>query len=161
MALANVLIHAPGGQHMPAAKSFKTEAGSTAIVAGDLVKVGGTGGNFAVQAADGEPTTAAPILGVASSTSSHTASLNGSVDVLIPTADMVWEAKAKVAASVDTEAELLAVLNDRVPMDLTAGVWTIDAAAGDGATNGCRIVGGDPSKSVVHFVFLPNATNMA
>lgn len=50
--------------------------------------------------------------------------------------------KAKTAANVDTDSELLGVLWDVVPIDLTTGVYTIDeTAAAD--TSGFTIVDGN------------------
>ena len=159
MARGNISIVRPGGLYFPPSMQFRTEAGSTAIVAGEPVKLGGTGSNFAILMIDGDPelaggVSADTVIGVASTDGTHTAAANGVVDVLLPLGGVVFSARALTVGSVDTDAELLGVLNDRVVFDLTAGVFTVDAAAGDSATNGIRIVGGDINTSQVHFVFL-------
>lgn len=59
--------------------------------------------------------------------------------------------RAKVAANVDTDAELLLILGDFVTFDLTTAVYTIDdTAAAD--TSGLQIVDGNPAKSMLDVV---------
>lgn len=59
--------------------------------------------------------------------------------------------RAKTAANVDTDAELLAILWDVVLFDLTSTAYTIDdAAAGD--TSGLTIRDGNPAKSTLDVV---------
>ncbi len=59
--------------------------------------------------------------------------------------------KAKTAANVDTDAELLAILHDEVLFDLTSGVYTIDDTAAAN-TSGLEIVDGIPSKGTLDVV---------
>ncbi len=56
--------------------------------------------------------------------------------------------KAKVAANVDTDAELLLVLFDAVDFDLTSAVYTIDDTAASNAS-GLNIVNGNTAKSTL------------
>lgn len=59
--------------------------------------------------------------------------------------------RAKTAANVDTDAELLLILGDFVLFDLTSTVYTIDdTAAAD--TAGLQIVDGNPAKSTLDVV---------
>lgn len=59
--------------------------------------------------------------------------------------------KAKTAANVDTDSELLGVIGDLVLFDLTSAVYTIDeTAAAD--TSALTIVDGIPSKSMLDVV---------
>jgi hypothetical protein len=139
--------------------TFRTEAAATAIYAGEPVKIGGTGSNYVVPLADAEPTTSADIMGIAASDSTQTASANGTVDVYLAVSDAVFECKAKTATTFDTDAEILAVLNDIVPFDLTSSTYTIDVAAAAG-TNGLRIVGGDPATQMVQFMILAQASSL-
>lgn len=163
MSVADITIVSPGGQHFPPSMRFKTEAASTAILVGEPVAIGGTGTNFVAVLADAKPITSdASFAGVAATTSTHTASANGVVDVLIPVTGLVYACKAKTASTFDTEAEILAVLNDNVYLDLTAGVYTVDIAnASAGGTGAFRIVGGDPSSQTVYMVMHTAGTFIA
>lgn len=59
--------------------------------------------------------------------------------------------KAKSAAAIDTDAELVAILEDFVLFDLTSSVYTIDqAAAAD--TSGLKIVDGNIYKGTLDVV---------
>lgn len=73
-----------------------------------------------------------------------------SVVVPIPSCTRM-RGRAKTAASVDTDAELLLILWDYVTFDLTTAVYTIDeTAAAD--SSGLTIVDGNPSKSTLDVV---------
>lgn len=77
------------------------------------------------------------IVGIAASTSTNTAALEGTVEVLLDVPGMVYLIAPNVAASFDTQAEYDALVGDRVLLDLTSSTYTI--LASDGATNGCVI----------------------
>lgn len=65
--------------------------------------------------------------------------------------------RAKTAANVDTDAELLAITYDAVLFDLTTAVYTIDdTAAAD--TSGLIIIDGNPVKSTLDVVVDARAT---
>jgi len=138
---------------------FRTEAGATAILAGEPVKIGGTGSNYVVPLADAEPTTSADIMGIASSNSTQTASADGYVDVWLADPSVEWSAKAESAAAVDTEAEILGLLNDIVAFNLAAGVYTV-ATGSAASTNGLRITGGNASQGTVTFRILNQASSL-
>lgn len=59
--------------------------------------------------------------------------------------------KAKVAANVDTDAELLLILGDLVDFDLTSSTYTIDDTAASNAS-GLEIVDGDTSKQTLDVI---------
>ena len=63
----------------------------------------------------------------------------------------IMRAKAKTAASVDTDAELVGILNDLVDFDLTAGVYTIDQTAASNAS-ALQIVNGNIQKQTLDVV---------
>lgn len=84
------------------------------------------------------------LIGIATSTSTQTASVAGTVDYLPLSPGQIYMISPKVAASWDTQAEYDALVGKRVLIDLTAGAYTILAA--DGATNGCVISPLDISK---------------
>lgn len=77
------------------------------------------------------------LMGIASSTSTQTASVAGTVKYKPLVPGVVYIASAKVAADVDTQAKYDALVNKRVLIDLTGGVYTMLSA--DGATSGCVI----------------------
>jgi len=139
---------------------WQTDAGDAAISAGDPVKLKAAGSPYVIGLVDGDNTigTDASIVGIAASDSTHTASADGVVDVYVPLPGIVYEAKAKTAASVDTEAEILAMCGDRKVLDLTDGVYTVDEAAADAAANGIIVVGGDAEKKTLHFLIRANGT---
>jgi len=75
--------------------------------------------------------------GVATTTSTETASAAGTVSVQPIDARTVYLISPNSAAAFDTQAEYNALVGDRVLLDKTAGAYTILAA--DGLTNGCVI----------------------
>lgn len=83
------------------------------------------------------PTTTNRIVGVASSTSTETASVSGLVNVIPVNDSQIWMIAPKVAATFNTQAKINALVGARVLLDLTSSVYTILAA--DGASNGCII----------------------
>ena len=160
MALADITIVDPAGQKFPPARQFRTESGGTTINAGEPCKVGGTGNNYVVPLGDGEPEISADVVvGVASTTSTETASADGVVDVLLALPGVVFRCDATTPANIDTDAELLAILNDRVTFDLTAGVYTVDEDEGDDADHGLRIIGGDIVNGTLDFFFRSSGTS--
>ena len=108
--------------------------------------------------ADGDGTTSQRFSGIAKSDSTETASAAGAVNLWLPLPGMVYQARAKTASTADTAAEIQALFAKRVVFDLTTGVWSVDAAAADAATNCLVIVGGDPNNSLLNFVYSPSGT---
>lgn len=137
----------------------RTEANATAILAGEPVKIGGTGTNYVVPAADAEPTSTTLGFGLATSNSTQTASTDGTVDVCLFDPCVTFRAKAKSAAAIDTEAELLGIINDLVLFDLTSGSYTVDTASANGAY-GLRILGGDVIQGTVDFNVVMQASQL-
>ncbi len=128
---------------------LRTEANVTlGIEAGDAIKIGGTGSNYASLCLDGDPEQGTDIfLGISRSGSTATAAANGTIDVELVGPGTVIEGKANTAANVDTDAELLAILLDFVCFDRSAataaGVITIDEnEASDTAIHGLMILDG-------------------
>ncbi len=116
-----------------------------------------------VASADASPTvvgtaTNVHFSGLAKSDSTDTASAAGLVTLWAPMPGILYGAKAKSAAAVDTAAEIRALGNKRVLLDLTADVWTVDTAATDSTSNGVIIFGGDPAANQVFFAISPNVT---
>jgi hypothetical protein len=161
MAKGDVRVIANGGLQAPPAGKYRTEAAATAIYTGEPVKVGGTGTNYVIPSADAEPVTSAPtFVGIAASDSEHTASADGDIDIILATPLVMFEAKAKSAAAVDTQAEINALLNDLVAFDLTSSTYTVDTASA-ASTNGLIITGGNTVLGTVYFRVRSGATVFA
>lgn len=158
MALGNIKIQDTPFGAMSTYR-WQTEAAATAILAGEPVKLKALGSPYVIPVADTEPIigTTTPIIGIAASSSTQTASADGYVDVYIPRPGMIYRAKAKTASTFDTLTEVNALCGDHVVFDLTTGVYTVDAAAGDGNTKGIMIVGGNPDTQEVYFTIRPAA----
>lgn len=161
MAKGDITIVDLGGSNVTPVRKYRTEAAGTAIYAGEPVKFGGTGNNYVVPLADGDPEVSTDrMIGIAASDSTQTASADGVVEVYVVTPGLtVMRAKATTAANVDTDAELLAVLNDRVAFDLAAGVYTVDENEGDDSGHGLQIVGGDIVNTTIDFVLRGDASS--
>lgn len=131
-------------------KEYRVASGATAINAGEPVNSlatlssGAASVNTVVVLTDGKPVIGTDnFIGIAAAAGTHTASAAGRVAVSRPYASVteIW-GKAKSAAAIDTDAELLAILGDAVLFDLTTGVYTIDQAAAVN-TAGLTIVDGN------------------
>ena len=129
---------------------FRTESNTTlGLAAGDLMMRGGTGGNYAVLVTDGAPTQGTDLLfGLSKSGATNTASADCVIDVLLVGQGTILEGKATTTANVNTDAKLLALLNDYVNCDRSAataaGVLTIDEdQGGTPATLSFCILDGD------------------
>lgn len=159
MAKGNIQIVDVGGYNTVPTKTFRTEANATAILLGEPLKLKVAGSEYVIPLADAEPVigTTTPVVGIAASASTQTASADGTVEVYMPRAGMIYRAKAKSAAAVDTDAELKAILNHRVLIDLTSGVYTVDQATVDAAPNGLVIVGGNILNGTLDFIIRESA----
>ncbi len=135
------------------ARKYRTQAAATAILPGEPVAISGS---YVVPLATATPTAAAKMLGIAKSASSHSATADGTVDVVVVEAGRtLMRAQAQTPANVDTDAEVLAVLNDFVSFDLTSSSYTINEdEAGAAGTQGLRIVDVDAASGAVDFVLL-------
>jgi len=164
MARHNVKIVDQAGHNVVPTRRYQTDAGTTAIVAGEPVMLTTIGTSvYAAALTDGKPVIGTDVFcGIAASDSTHTASADGVVDVFLPLPGVVYRAAAKSAAAADSDAEILALANKRVPFDLTSSVYTVDTAAADGATNGLILTGtGNSSTSEVDFMVSLQATHLA
>lgn len=107
---------------------------------------------------DGDGTTSQRFTGIAKSDSTDTASVAGSVTLWMPLPGYVYAAKAKTASTANTQALVTALFGKRVIFDLTASLWTVDAAAADAAANMLVIVGGDYNTSTLYFTYKNTGT---
>jgi hypothetical protein len=164
----DISIYRSGGLLFTATAAVAS--GTTASInSGEPTKPSGATGSVTgtvVALADGDPTTVgtatnAHFAGLAKSVSTETASAAGNVTLWAPMPGILYAAKAKSAAAVDTAAEIIALLNKRVVLDLTASTFTVDTAATDAITNGVIIYGGDPQSNLVYFSISPMVTVMS
>lgn len=159
MAKGDVRIIDNGGHNVVPTWTWQTEANATDIKAGEPVKLKSAGSPYVIPLANGEPIigTTTQVIGIAASDSDHTASADGSVEVYLPLAGVVYACAATTAANVDTASELNALVGDRVAFDFSASTYTVDENQGDGATLGLQLVGGDADLQEMHFTLRPAA----
>ena len=142
-------------------QEWQTEAGATDIQAGEPVKLKVAGSPYVIPLADNEPVigTTTQVIGVAQSASTHTSTADGKISVYIPEDDTVFGIAPTTGTNVDTQAELDALVGDRVLLDLVGSTYTLDENAGDAAANGVQIVGGigTASKQEMWFKIRPAA----
>ena len=153
MATNDFKVISLGGCATAPAMVFRTEASATAINAGEPLLVGGTGTNYAVHPADAKILISeANFIGASATVGTHTSTADGTVAITMALPGMVWACKALLASTINTDAKLLAVLNDNVYIDLTSSTFTIDVAnSSAGGTGALRIVGGDIVNGIVYF----------
>lgn len=135
--LGDIQIYDTNAFGYPGDEVFTVAAGATTINAGEPVAkaLGNTTGNVVTAAADATPVVATDFMaGIASTTSTQTASADGTVRVTKLVPGVTYLISPKVAASWDTQAEYDALVGARIVFDLTSGTYTVDAT--DGATNG-------------------------
>lgn len=139
-------------------QEWQTDAGATDINAGEPVKLTAAGSPYATPLADGDLTigTDTAMLGIAATDSTHTATADGIVQVLVPLPGVVYRAAATTAGNVAAT-----LVGDRVTIDLSGGVYTIDENAGDNANNAFYIVDVDADAGTVDFTVRLDATYLA
>jgi len=163
MSRQDIRIKDSAGHNVVPSRRFQTDAGSTAILAGEPVMLTTIGTSvYAALLTDGKPVVGTDVFaGIASNDATHTAAADGFVDVYMPLPGVVYRAKAKSSTAANTESEILALAMKRVVLDLTTGVFTVDTAAADGATNGILLTGtGDAGTSSVDFIACFTGTYM-
>lgn len=119
----------------------------------------GTAGTV-IPMVDADGTTSQVFTGIAKSVSSDTATVAGSVQLIMPLPGIVYAAKAKSATGANTQTKINNLLYGRLVFDLTgtvgvglSGTWTLDTAGGDGANNCCVIVGGEFQTNTLYFIY--------
>lgn len=114
--------------------THQVAASATLINAGEPVTKA-LGQQYVVPMATNKPVVATDIfIGIAATTSTNTASADGTVEVIPFIPGTTYIVSPKVAATWNTQAKYNALVGARVLMDLTSGVYTILAT--DGATYG-------------------------
>lgn len=160
MARNDIRIVDTAGLNVVPTRRFLTEAGATAILQGEPVKFKALGSRYVIPLADADGVigTMTPIVGIAASDSTHTASADGSIEVYLPIPGVVYEIKAKTASSADTQAEIDALTLDRAIIDLTSSTYTLDATGTDVVTAPFVIVGGNPDRASLYVTIRSGAT---
>ncbi len=144
MAIGDITVYSEGAFGYPGDDVYAVAASATLIYPGEPVAKA-LGGAAVTPAATNTPVVATDFFaGVASSTSTNTASVAGQVYVTKFGYNNTYLISPKVAATWDTQAEYDALVGDRVLLDLTTGTYTILAV--DGATNGCVVMPLDIAK---------------
>lgn len=138
------------------------QAAATHIYPGMWVK---RSGQYAVVCADGDPVaqgdgTSDIVLGVAVSESSETSTDDGYVSVSPMSQDTIVEMNATTPANIDTRAEINALINSRITINVVGGVQTIDENAGDNRLNCLRVVGGDPQRGTLFLKLISGVDNI-
>lgn len=151
--MADITIVSTGGKESLPVRRFNTEA-NTLLVEGDLVKIGGTGNNFVVKVATGDPEVGTDrIVGVVKQASTDTASAAGTVDVYMIDNRTVLRAKATTGSNLAD-----GILFDSVALDVNSGTITIDEDEGDDPdVHGCVILAYDADADTVDFVIKTGA----
>jgi hypothetical protein len=148
--------------HMNGSLKYGVASGTTASInPGEPVqKLAGAA--YVTRGVTNMPTTTNRIVGVAASTSTETASVSGTVDVIPAQTGMIWLITPNVAATWNTQAKYNALLGSRVLIDLTTNSFTLLAA--DGAGNGCIVeyldIAKYPGKVAISFSPLSNYLNV-
>jgi len=160
MAKNDVTIRDAGGHSCVPTWRFQTEAGATAILAGEPTKWKSNGSPYVIPLADadGAIATVVAMVGVAASAGTHTASADGKIDLYMPLPGVVYSAGAKSSTAANTQAKIDLLCGDRVVWDLTNSKYTVDTAAGDVITSPIVIIGGEPALNTLHFVIRLGAT---
>lgn len=137
MATGDITLALPNVSQLVGARKANVASGATTINPGEPV-ARALGGTTVTAMATNKPVVGTDYLvGIATSTSTQTASAAGTVDYLPLVPGQVYRIAPKAPTSWDTQAEYNALVGKRVLIDLTSGSYTILAA--DGATYGCVI----------------------
>jgi len=123
-----------------------TSSASATIKPGEPVKVGSS--NNVIILATGEPTNSAPMVGIALTESTETASADGTVEVLV-----VEAGRTLLRTAATTPGNLAdGILYDSVTYDLTGDVFTVDENEGDDPdVHGLEIVDYDATEGTVDY----------
>lgn len=138
MAIGDIQYYEPSTMQLNGAKKAIVAANATTINPGEPVAVSLGAVQVATAMATNKPVVGTDFLaGIATSTSTQTASLAGIVTYFPIQPGITYLIKPKVAATFLTQALYDALVGSRVLIDLTSSSYTLLAA--DGSTNGCVI----------------------
>lgn len=136
-----------GAFGVPGSLPYQVAAGTTASISpGEPVVSSGLGAQYVELAATNMPVVGTDsVIGIATSFSTETASVDGKVQVMKLVPGVVYLGNPTAPTSWDTQAEYDANVGKRVLWDLTTGTFTILAA--DGANNGLVVENLDVRKN--------------
>ena len=154
MAITDVqVIKDPGPTVTFQAEDRTASSITVAMLPGEPVKVGGTGTNFVIPILTGDPEVGTDeMVGIVRKLSTESSTVDGTVEVItLRPGTTHLRAKATTVGNIDTDAKLLALLNDWVTFDVTGagtngptGVFTIDENEGtDPNVHSLKIITGD------------------
>lgn len=138
----------------------RNTSAENALLAGEPVKRGGAGNNFAIPIVNGDPEGGTDVfLGIVNRGSTETATVDGKVEVLLCGPGTILTGDATTGTNIDTAADLLGLMLDFIAFDVAgASVFTFDEDQNAGATNvAFCIVGGDIIRTRV-FAMVVNAS---
>lgn len=173
MARNDITIKETGGLNSVPTDRWTVAAGRTpagdniTIKAGEPAKLSASAATLAVGTslvvclvdADLTIATDQPMAGIAAIDSTESVSAVGYSDQYVPLPGIKWEIKAKTASTVDTRAEIDKLIGALYLIDLsgtTTSSFTIDAGT-TASTAAFLMVGGDPTRSTIHFRIRPDA----
>lgn len=107
---------------------------------------------------DADGTASQRFTGICKTSSNETASVAGTTVLWLPLPGYVYASKAKTASTANTAALVTALFGKRVIFDLTASLWSVDAAAADAAANMVTIIGGDYQTQTLYFTYKNSGT---
>ncbi len=154
MARRDLLLQSSkNGSGYPGTKTVLTTASATTLLSGEpVLRVLGDPTCTPMQT--NSPVVAPTFLeGIASTDSTHTASVAGSCQVVPINEQDVWLISPKTASDIDTQAKYDALVGNRVLIDLSGGVYT--CLTSDSSANGCVIqplnIASVPGKVAIRF----------
>lgn len=145
MAIGDIQYYEPSTISLNGAKKAIVAANATTINPGEPVAISLGAVQVATAMATNKPVVGTDFLGgIATSTSTQTASLAGTVTYFPIQPGITYLIKPKVAATWNTQALYDALVGSRVLIDLTSSSYTI--LASDSSTSGCVVAPLDISK---------------
>jgi hypothetical protein len=155
----DIKIQDVGGLSSLSVIQYPVQASATLIYPGEIVKQ--TTVPYVIKLADGDPviSTTLAVVGLAKSTSTNTASADGTVDVFDVQPGTVLRGVAKSSTAANTAAKITALIGKFTVIDVTSSLFTVDTANAGANTAGFVIVGGNPDNNEVYFKIRPSALN--
>ncbi len=167
MAQGDYRIQDTGGSNVTPSRKYlsqKRTGGSSLTrqtLPGEPVKASASGSQYLIPLLTGDPELGTDFfVGVCQTTSTEEATTHGEIEVYVAIPMLtVMAAKATTSSTADTQAEIDALLNDKVAGDVSSLVYTIDAAEGhDDNIHGFCLVGGNPATAEMYFIIVPRVS---
>ena len=162
MAIGDITVLEQTSEMGRGSRLYNVAASATLIYPGEPVAVNALGDVAVIKFDNNAPVVGTDfVVGIAQTTSTNTASLAGTVEVLPMSSATTYLIAPKVAATWDTQSEYDALVGKRVLIDLTSTTFTL--LASDNSTYGCVIMPLDIAKypAKVAFAFRAGANYLA